>query len=298
MFEKKLIIVGDDLAKDLSKSLKANYLPVEHRTFPDGEIKPRILKLSKAKVGVLLLDMYQDEDINAYIIRFLILANRLKQECNKLIGIIPYLPYARQDKEFKPGDSISAKIIGGFISQYCDYFLTINPHEHRLILSEMVTCLSKSLSIFPECAKEFSDVKDPLVIGPDSEAAAFVKSFVQNIEMETVVCEKKRDITHGTVQVSVPKEVSLKDRNLIIVDDVVSTGGTLLKLVLQLKEHQPKSISYVFAHGLLVGDTEDMLKKTNPLKIVASNSIRNEFGVVDCIPILKQEIENYLKLIK
>jgi len=298
MFEKKLIVVGDDLAKDLAKSLKANYLPVEHRTFPDGEIKPRILKLSKAKVGVLLLDMYQDEDINAYIIRFLILANRLKQECSKVIGVIPYLPYARQDKEFKPGDSISASIIGNLISQNCDYFLTINPHEHRMLLSEMVSCLSKSLSIFPYFAKEFKDVQDPIVIGPDSEAVAFVKSFVQDSGMETMICLKERDITHGTVQVAIPKDVVLKDRNLIVVDDVVSTGGTLLKLVWQLKEHQPKSISYAFAHGLLVGETEESLKKTKPLKIISSNTIRNEFADVDCIPLLKEEIENYLKLIK
>ena len=297
MFTKKIIVVGDALAKNLAKQLKANYSPIETRSFPDGEIKPRILKLNRSKVGVLLLDMYQDEDINAYIIRFLILADRLKKECNKVIGIIPYLPYARQDKEFKPGDSISAQVIGDLISINCDYFLTITPHEHRLNLDEMVTCPCKSLTLFPWFTKEFKDLEKPLVIGPDSEAAAFVKNFVQDSDMETLICLKKRDITHGTVKVTVPEDAVLKDRNLIIVDDVVSTGGTLLKLVLHLKGYQPKSISYAFAHGLLVGETENLIKKTSPLKIIASNTIRNEFAVVDCVPLLKKEVEEYLKLI-
>lgn len=282
------IIVGNKLAKKLSTKLKFKFCPVEFKKFIDGPVKPRILNFTKAEIGILLLDIYQDVDINDYLMNFLLLSAKMKESCKKVIGIIPYLPYSRQDKEFLKGEPISAKIIGQYLGSNLDYFITCNNHNHRLQLQELFKIKTYDISLFEELGKVFSDfdIKDTLVIGPDEESKSFVLDFIKNKKFDYVICNKARDLDTNKVKIQFPKKFNINNlfnKNIIIVDDVIATGGTLLKLIPEIKKLKIKSLNFAFVHGLLIGDTEKLLKATKAKRIVSTNTIFNMFEQVDCI---------------
>ncbi|HRV32531.1 MAG TPA: ribose-phosphate diphosphokinase [Candidatus Paceibacterota bacterium] len=282
------IVVGNKLAKHLSAKLKVKFCPVEFTKFIDGPVKPRILNFSKAKFGILLLDMYQDIDINDYLINFLLLSAKMKEKCDKVIGIIPYLPYNRQDKEFLPGEPVSAKIIGHYLSINLDYFITCNNHNHRLMLQDLFTIPSFDVSLFGELGKEFYDfdINNTLIIGPDRESKPFVLDFIKNKPFDYIICNKSRNLNTNKVKITLPKYVKpnmLVNKDIIIVDDVIATGGTLLKLIPELKKYNIKSINFAFVHGLLINNTEQLLKSTKAKNIISTNTIFNMFAKVDCV---------------
>ncbi len=294
------IVVGNKLANQLSLLLKCFYSPIEIVKFSDGELKPRIIKPKKTKWGILVLDIHQDEDINGYLIIFLLLAARLKILCKNVIGIVPYLPYNRQDKEFLKGESISAKVIASHLEKNLDFFVTFNSHSHHLKLKNLFTIPIFDLSLFKALSQYFIDfsLENTLVIGPDEESRAFVKDFCYLRKFPFVICQKKRDVRTNKLKIRLPKNVKIKNKDIIIVDDIIASGQTFFKLVRQIKKQKPKSISCVFAHGLLVGKTEESLIKLKLNRIFSSDTIDNPFmracSMKVAVPVIKTIIKNQL----
>jgi len=295
------IVVGNKLAKELGTKLKFKFCEVDFKKFADGSLKPRILNSVKADVGILLLDIYQDIDINDYVINFLLLSAKMKELCKKVIGVIPYLPYNRQDKEFLKGEPVSAKIIGHYLSDNLDYFITCNNHNHRLQLQDLFKVKAYDVSLFEDLGRVFSDfdIKNTLVIGPDEESKEFVLDFIKNKKFDYVVCKKIRNLETNKVKIGFPKSYKMNKlvgKDLIIVDDVISTGGTLIKLIPELKKHKIKSLNFAFVHGLLIGDAEQLLKDTKAKKIVSSNTIFNVFEEISCVESIVLVIKKILKI--
>jgi len=292
-------IVGNKLAKDLSLKMEGKFCEVLFKKFSDGTVKPRILNFNKADFGVLIMDMEHDFDINDYVINFLLLSARMKETCKKVIGVIPYLPYNRQDKEFLKGEPVSAKIIGRHLGLDLDYFITCNNHNHRLDLKDLFKIPNLDISLFEDLGKCFSefDVLNTLVIGPDEESKEFVLDFIKNKKFDYVICKKVRNLDTNKVSIGFPKSFKmekLKGKDIIIVDDVIATGGTLLKLIPIIQKFSVKSLNFGFVHGLLIGDTKKSLKETQAKKIISSNTIFNVFGKVNCIDSISLAIKKIL----
>ena len=288
------IVVGNNLAHSLAELIKFQFCPVEMKKFCDGEVKPRIKNIRQSNWGILILDIYQDENINDYLVNFFLLAARMKQSCKKVIGVIPYLPYSRQDKEFVKGEPVSGKIIAAHIEKNLDAFITFNSHNHRLKLNDLFSIPNYNISLFPELGEYFKKfpADNTLVIAPDQEARDFAQDFCQNTGFQYIVCHKKRNIYTNKVKLQLPRDFDLNNKNIIIVDDIIASGNTLMNLVSQIKKQNIKSLSFAFVHGLLVGDTEMAFKKLKPKLIVSTNTIFNEFMKVDCAKSLALLITN------
>lgn len=294
---KDVIVVGDSLARRLSEKINGEYLNVEYRTFFDGELKVRIPNIRKANTGVLLIDLVQDQNINEYLLNFLLLSQKLRESCDKVIGIMTYLPYKRQDKEFLPGEVISSKVIAKFIEKNLDCFITLDSHEHRLMIYDIFSIPVYNESMFMDLGKEFLDFnkENTLVVGPDSEAAAFVKRFCKFNNFNSLILPKERDTKTGEVIINIQDKSVFKNKDIIIVDDVSASGGTILHLMDLLEELKVKSVSIALSHGLFIGEVEKKLKNRGLKKIVTSNTIQNEFMKSDCVEVLAEKLKILIK---
>ncbi|MDD4784307.1 MAG: ribose-phosphate diphosphokinase [Candidatus Pacebacteria bacterium] len=294
--KKDIIVVGDKLAQKLSKKIDGEYLSVEYRKFFDGELKVRIPKIRKAKKGILLIDIKQDHNINEFLLNFLFLSQKLREMCDEVVGIITYLPYKRQDKEFLKGEVVSSKVVAKYIEKNLDYFITIDSHEHRLKIDEIFSIKVFNESVFMDLGKEFLDFKkeNTMVVAPDSEAKAFVEKFCRYNNFNSVVLPKNRNTKTGEVEIKIKNEKDFINKDIIIVDDVSASGGTILHLINLIKKLKVKSVSVALAHGLFMGDVEKKFKSQKLKRIITSNTINNEFAKVDCVPILIERLKSIL----
>ena len=133
----KSLVIGDDLAEKLARLLSLEVILIEERIFPDGELQPRLKKEKKADQIILILQKRTNENINDYLLKYFLLARKAKDLAKKVVGIMPYLPYARQDAVFQEGESLSALYIDELIEKNLDVFITCNMHEHRKRIKDL-----------------------------------------------------------------------------------------------------------------------------------------------------------------
>lgn len=300
----KLIIVGDDLAQKISSAIDAKFVAVEEKIFPDGEIKPR-LKISKefkTKTAVLVLRKKEKEDINNYLAKFLLLGRKLKDCSKKVIGVMPYLPYARQDKVFWPGEPFSAGYWAEFLEKIFDIFITVNMHEHRRKINQIFSIPAYNLSIFQGVAEYMSnqlsqaEKNKMTLIGPDKEAEHFVDDFRKGLALDFLILKKERSVRTGKVSFDLPK-VDLGGREALIVDDVASSAKTLIKAAELIKRKGASAISFVVCHGLFVEGAFNSLKKMRPRRFIVSNTIINSAANYDVTPLIVNFFKNNRQLI-
>jgi len=155
---------------------------------------------------------------------------------------------------------------------------------------------SFDVSVFMDLGKQFMnlDKKETIVIGPDSESKGFVERFCKYNNFEQMILPKKRDTKTGKVVIELKKKDKLENKNIIIVDDVSASGGTIAYLNGLFKGLKLKSKNLVLAHGLFIGEVENDLKKLKFNRIVTSNTIFNEFMEVDCTESIYNQIEKII----
>ncbi len=293
----RTVIIGDNFAEELAHQLNLEAILVEERIFFDGEIQPRLLQEKKAEQIILILQKKADQGINDYLIEYLLLARKAKDLAKKVLGIMPYLPYTRQDAIFEEGEPLSALYLAELIEQNLALFLTFNMHEHRKRIRDLFTIPAYNVSLFQDLAKKFQefDPQQTIVLGPDREAKTFVDDFCSNFPAEKIIFLKQRNTKTGQITFSYPK-LNLKDKDVIIVDDLVSTGGTILAVAKIVKKFQARSISFAFVHPVLGDQSFEALKVVHPKKIITTNTISNSYFELDLIEPLARFLKQELKI--
>lgn len=279
------IIIGDDLGKTLSTELNLPFIPIEDRVFFDGELQPRLLKEEKTALAVLIIQKKQRENINAYLIKYLLLLRKIREIAEKTIAIMPYFPYARQDSVFRKGEPLSSLYVAELIEKNTDIFITCNMHEHRKKIGDLFKIPAYNIFLFKDLAEKFKDLspENSVVIGPDEEAQAFVDDFCKNFSATKVILQKQRDIKTGKIRfVNLENmETILKNKDVIIVDDIISSGETILDTAEKIKQYSIKSISFAFIHSIFGDKVIEQLAVTYPQKIIFTNSLECSHYTVD-----------------
>ncbi len=287
----KDFVVGDNLAFELSKLLGFDYLKVEERIFSDGEVLPKLEKEPKINQAILIYQKKQLENINSYLIKYLFLSKKLKEISQKVIGVMPYYPYARQDAVFLEGEPVSSLYLAQILEKSLDIFITCNPHEHRQKLSDLFTIPAYNASLFKEMSEFFNDfdLKKTVLVAPDREAKTFIDEFSQNFSSEKYVFLKQRNAKTGEIEF-LESDFDFRDKEAIIVDDVLSTGKTLLEIAQKVKNKGTKSVSFAFVH-LLNESAMDLIKSVSPKKIITTNTLANRYFKLNIV----KPLTNFLK---
>jgi len=271
---------SEDLAKKISKKLKANFVKSELKVFPDGESKITLRgKLSKSKT-VIVQSIYPPVDSN--LIQALSLVSKAKDYSTEVIVVIPYLGYARQDREFLPGEIVTMKVLGQlFKGSGASKIIVIDIHseiglKHFKIKTENISAISDLAKYF----KKFN-LKNPLIISPDQGGKERAKEFANKFKSEYIALVKKRDRKTGKVEIKTEGLDKVIGRDVILVDDMISTGGSIIKATKFLKKQKCKQVFVACTHALLVDDAENKIRKAGVKKIVSTNSIPGKTSIVD-----------------
>ena len=209
----------------------------------------------------------------------------------KVTLVAPYFPYLRQDKRFKKGEAISQRIIAGLMDEYFDAIYIIDPHLHRENKLEHIfrTTAEKltANALIADYIKK--NIKDPIIIGPDEESYKWAKNVADMLGVESFILKKKRHSSYN-VKIRLNKKIDLKDKNVVIVDDIISTGHTILETVKLLKKLGAKKIYSICVHGIFVNDVLNKLKKAG-LEVIATNTIPNEVAKIDVSGVIAGSLE-------
>jgi ribose-phosphate pyrophosphokinase len=281
---------GLHLAKKIANKLKQPYSQLEVTHFPDSEIKLKFKTNVKNKIVVLVQSFYKN--VNDCIIEALFAAETAKDlGAKKVILAAPYFPYLRQDKRFHPGECISLRTIAKNIDEDFDKVMIIDPHLHReKTLTHIFKINSKKLtanSLIQDYIKK--KIKNPVIIGPDWESYKWAQKIAEKIGCEFVIMEKKR-FSATKVEVKLNKKINIKKKNLIFIDDMISTGNTLLKAIAAMKKLGAKKVTCFAVHGILVNDALNKLKKAGAT-VITTNTIPNKAAKIDVSELIADSLK-------
>lgn len=264
------------------------------KTFPDGETYVRFLNDVKDRDVILINSMYRRP--NDLLIEFYFSVKTLKElGANKVIAVIPYFPYARQDSRFNPGEAVSLFIVVDIIEKLgVNHLYTIDMHLHRagditkLFKNVKAHNLTAIIELMKYITKNFR-LQKPIVIGPDEESEQWAKIAAQFLNTEYDILEKKR-VSAEEVIIEV-REVNVKNRDVIIVDDIVSTGGTMVEAVKALKKLGVRNVVTACTHPILVGNAYARILSAGALELIGTDTVPSPVSYVTVAPVIAKALK-------
>ena len=191
--------------------------------------------------------------------------------------VAPYLCYMRQDKAFHPGESVSQRIVGRFLAERFDTLVTVDPHLHRTHeLRDAVPVVGRAVALTatePMAAFVERNIANPFLLGPDRESEQWVAAIAAHHRMEYAVATKHRS-GDRKVQIELPS-IAVRDREVVLVDDVASTGRTLAAAARAVALHRPKRVTALVAHALFVEDALEVVRQAGVSEVWSTDSVRH-----------------------
>ncbi len=254
-----------------------------HR-FPDGESR---VTLPPRPPGQVIICRSLDRP-NGKLVELALAAETARAlGAVETILVAPYLGYMRQDAAFHPGEAVSQRIVGALLARWFDGVLTVDPHLHRVReLGQAVPARrSTALTSAGIMADFLADKLDnPLLLGPDEESEQWVARVAASRGFDFLVGSKER-LSDREVKESLP-EAGYGGRNLVLLDDVASTGRTLEAVAGALSRYGPASVSVLVTHGLFVDDALTRLEKAGVTRVWSTDSIAHPTNAIPLADLL------------
>ena len=292
MLVKFAVIAGSaskDLGKRIARRLKAPYVEAKTRVFPDGESKITFGRIPKNSVVLVVQSTYPPVDTN--LLQALSIISQARKAASKIYAIIPYMGYARQDKQFLSGEIVTMSIVAKMLKAAgAKKIIVVDIHSKTALNHFKIP--KENVSAIPDLAKYFKKMKlkNALVVSPDMGGSIRAKKFASLLNIDFVALKKSRNRNTGKVQIHSSKaDVSGKD--LILVDDIISTGGSIIKAAQFLKRQKCKRLFVACTHGLFVEDAEKKIKKAGVSQIISTNTIPRSTSKVDVSGVIVESIQ-------
>ncbi len=280
-------------AQRLAQTLACDYQPIRVHRFPDGESQVTV----PVKPAAHVIICQSLDRPNNKLIELLLAIQTLRQAGVTRISLIaPYLCYMRQDKAFHPGEAISQQIVGRFLADLIDDLITVDAHLHRISSLQQAIPLTRAINLSAAAALgEFlkQQHNDPFLLGPDNESEQWVQQVAQVGDFDCAVASKQR---HSDVEVTITlPPISVHNRVVVIVDDVVSSGHTLAEAAQQLQSAGAAQVCCLVTHALFADGAFALLQQAGIRTIWSSDSIPHETNVIELADMLAAGLHDLLK---
>lgn len=293
MRNKKIIVIscskGVHLGSKIAHKLKAQHAALKVLRFPDGELYLRLLKSVKNKSVVLVQSFY--DNVDELVVETIFAAATAKElGAKKVILAAPYFPYFRQDVRFHKGECVSLHVIGPLFDRYFDKIIVIDPHLHREnTLKHVFRTGSEKLTANPLIAKYIKKhFRNPVLIGPDWESYKWARKVAEIIGAESSILEKKRYSSYH-VRVTLKDKIDLKKKEVVIVDDIISTGHTILETIKNIKKLKPRKIVCICVHGIFADNALHKIRKAGA-SVVATNTIPSSVSKIGIAALIAENL--------
>jgi ribose-phosphate pyrophosphokinase len=278
------------LGEEIAELTSYERIYVTHKVFPDGETYIRLLGNVQNEHVVIVQTTSTAQDTRLMQLAFM--ANAAKRNgARKVTAAVPYLAYARQDKMFLQGENISVETVAAMLKVAgVDALITVNIHAENALNN--FSFPAKTLSAIPLLAEYFvqKGYKKAFALSPDKGAMYLAHQAQQTLGGEEGHFIKHRDRHTGqTIQTS--RHLNVRGKTVIIFDDIISTGGTIVGAAKILKEQGAERICTACVHPLLVGDAEKRILDAGVEEIVGTDSVPSRFSKVTLAPLIANALK-------
>ena len=293
--ETELKIISGPASKPLAEAVSAQTgfpnVPVSTKIFPDGESYVRLeAEVKDEEVAIIQTTCPPMQDGRLFQLCFMADAAK-RGGAKKVTAVVPYLAYARQDKMFLSGEGISVETISRMLKAAgIDELLTVNIHsEHSLAQFPFP---ARTVSAIPLIADYFvkKGHKGAFALSPDKGAMYIAQQAQSVLGGDVGHLNKTRDrYTGQTVQTA--EGLNVKGQTVLILDDIISTGGTIVGAAKILRENGAKHVFCGCVHGLLIGEAEKRILDAGVEEIVGTDSVPGSVSKVSLAPLISQVLK-------
>jgi ribose-phosphate pyrophosphokinase len=300
---------GAEIAEKLAPILDMEHVGLENRRFPDGEayvrIPPESIESVRSEAVVLVSNTFPDSGIMQTLLLLGAIRDVRRGDLSSLKGgwerdaedvgpdvflAIPYYGYARQDRRFLVGESISAKLVAEILSKYCDGIAILDLHAPEVL--EGMDVPIEYVSSMPEIAERLQNGVSPdFILSPDKGAISRATEVAGLIGCDFSYLEKTRIDAH-TIE-HTPKDLNVSGKVVAIVDDMISTGGTICRASDALRRQGAKEVHAACTHGLFTGGALSRLAK-HVDGIYTTDSLPNPRANVSAAPALARGLSRLI----
>lgn len=268
------------LGKKIAETLGLKIAGVQYKRFPDGELYVKVDSNESSHLIVSSLCSAED------IVLLNLLFDALKGE---VIALIPYMGYARQDREFLRGEAVSIRAIANMIESRVEKVFTVNIHSSkaRENFKKLV-----DVDAMPLIGEHFKD-RELIMISPDKGSAERVKIAASYANCDWDWLEKRR-IDAQTVEIA-PKNIDVEGKEVLIVDDIISTGGTVVEATKTLYELGAKKVETACIHAVFADFAVIKLLSAGVAEITATDTIERIFSKISVARLLSEAVSEVLK---
>jgi ribose-phosphate pyrophosphokinase len=268
---------------------------LEVRQFPDGETYLRYPQSVASRTVILVCTL--DRPDGKFLPLFFAASAARELKAARVGFVAPYLAYMRQDRSFHPGEAVTSSIFARLLSANIDWLVAIDPHLHRIhALEEVYTVPSRVIHTAPLISSWIkAHVKRPLLIGPDAESSQWVEAVARDAGAPFVVLQKTRR-GDRSISVSVPEVERWRGFTPVLVDDIVSTGRTMIETIHHLKNTGLSAPVCIAVHPIFSGNALRELREAGAAQIVSTNTIAHETNAIDVTALLVPVIQKFSRL--
>lgn len=266
------------LAKDVASGLEAELVTPDVRSFPDGEVYARVAEQGLHGHDVVVVQTTLGND---QLMELLLLLDAVKaQGARRVCAAIPYYAYSRQDQRFMAGEALSARVVAKAVAMDGDALVTVDPHKDHIL--DFFPGVAVGATAVPELAAHFADAGVDLVLAPDKGARERAQQVAEIMGVPFDHLEKTR--LSGEEVVMKTKEMDVDGRTVAIIDDIISTGGTMAKATEQLQAQGASAVLCAASHGLFTGGAVERLTRSGVREVVATDTIEGPQSIVSAAP--------------
>ena len=261
---------SQELALKIANRMDCKIADYKSVRFPDGEIYTKIDTPLEGEMVIVIGNTNTDSNIISY----LLLLDAVKEENPKeLIAFIPYFGYARQHKLYNKGEAIASKVMTKSIDNFADKIIAVELHDEQTLNYTNKPFIN--LKIKKPVFNFFKDKGIDYVMSPDDGGYQRANDMANLLGCNAYYIDKKR-IDADTVEMKLP-EVEFKNKNILLLDDMISTGHTMLNAINLISNKGAKKIYCCAIHGIFAENSDKLIKEKID-EIVVTDTIQSEYS--------------------